>query len=92
MVGDVFCRMCQFERGGVQAFVDQQFCHYASIQARKASAVAGNQFLRCGPPVWKIEGKAGIHKFGGDNPTTFEHKLRLAGAAEKCRFRSSIRD
>jgi hypothetical protein len=29
MIGDVSCRMCQFEQGGVRAFVDQQFRHYA---------------------------------------------------------------
>ena len=31
MIGDVSCRMCQFEQGGVQALVDQQFRHYAFL-------------------------------------------------------------
>jgi hypothetical protein len=29
MIGDVSCGMCQFEQGGVQAFVNQQFRNYA---------------------------------------------------------------
>ncbi len=53
MIGDVSRRMCQFEQGSVQAFVDEQFRHYAFFASLYRATCNGFSFAhgrRAGRP------------------------------------------